>query len=857
MNPRRLFRLPPASQPSGSLLPPTSRARLPLAATLTASAALLLLAPGLLSAATGLPLPSFQHPDFAGSANCAACHTGLADAARQDVSIDTHWRSTMMANSGRDPLWQAKVASETRRNPALKSVIENKCATCHLPMARTQAATLGSPVAIHGDGFLNPANGYHTAAVDGVSCSLCHQIRADGLGLAASFSGQYRIDTTTEPPLRVIYGQYPNPFPNQMQNNLGFTPVQGAHVSSSALCGTCHNLRTPYVDAAGQIRGEFPEQMIYSEWEHSAFNSTGPAARSCQQCHMPSATGGVVLSNRGGPGIGLTARAPFSQHHFVGGNLFMLDLLAANIDPLKLTASSENFAATRERTRAQLEESTATLRRTAFTVTDDELAVGLRVENLAGHKLPSGIPTRRAWIHLTVRDATGAVLFSSGEPLPDGRIAGNDADTSLSACEPHYDVLTRPDQVQIYEGVMEDTDGAVTYTLLRGARFRKDNRLLPAGFNKSTASPDIAPAGAAATDTTFIGGADEVTYRIARAGRPGPFTVSARLLYQTVSHAFAADLLTDAAAEPAIAAFAALYERATKIPATLARLEFAVDPANPDATASPPPRLVNLSSRARVGADDSAVIAGFVVAGTESKPLLIRAVGPTLGAAPFNLAGTLPDPRLEVYRGSTLLATNRGLASSQDRAAIIAAAQQAGAFPLGDAGDDAAVLATLPPGAYTAVVTSAGARSGLILVEAYDLAATRPAVRLTNLSTRAAAGAGADALVGGIVLAGDAPKRLLFRAVGPGLAGFGVAGALTRPVLTLYSAGRVVATNANWSTSPDVSAIAAAAASVSAFSLANGDAALLVTLPPGGYTAEVTGAGGATGIALIEAYELP
>jgi hypothetical protein len=776
---------------------------------------------------------------------------------RQDVSIDTHWRSTMMANSARDPLWQAKVASETRRNPALKAVIENKCATCHLPMARTQAATLGSPVAIHGDGFLNPANGYHTAALDGVSCSLCHQIRADGLGRPESFSGQYRIDTGTESPLRVIYGQYPNPFPNQMQNNLGFTPVQGTHVSSSALCGACHNLRTPYVDAAGQVRGEFPEQMIYSEWEHSAFNAAGPEARSCQECHMPAATGGVVLSNRGGPGIGLTARTPFSQHHFAGGNLFMLDVLAANIDPLKLTASSANFAATRERTRTLLEEHSATLRRTALTVTDDELAIGLRVENLAGHKLPAGIPTRRAWLHVTVRDATGAVLFSSGEPLPDGRIAGNDADASPSACEPHYETLTRPDQVQIYEAVMEDTDGAVTYTLLRGARYRKDNRLLPAGFNQATASADIAPAGTAATDASFTGGSDEVTYRIPRAGRPGPFTVTARLLYQTVSHAFAADLLTDAAAEPAIAAFAALYERAGKVPATLARLEFAVDPAKPGATASPAPRLVNLSSRARVAAGDSAVIAGFVVSGTESQPLLLRAVGPTLGAAPFNLTGTLPDPRLEVYRGPTLLASNRGLAASPDLTAILAAAQQAGAFPLAAAGEDAAVLATLPPGAYTAVVTSASGRSGLILVEAYDLTASRTTARLTNLSTRAAAGAGADALVGGIVIAGDASKRLLFRAVGPGLAGFGVTGVLARPVLTLYSAGQAVATNSNWSTSPDATAIAAAAASVSAFSLASSDAALLVTLPPGGYTAEVSGAGGATGIALIEAYELP
>jgi hypothetical protein len=815
-----------------------------------------LLAANLLGA--GLPLASFQHPNFVGSGNCALCHSLLTDAARNDVSIDTHWRSSMMANSGKDPLWQAKVRSEILRNPALKSVIENKCATCHMPMARTQAAALNSPVEIHGAGFLNPANGYHVAAMDGVSCALCHQIKADGLGRSESFSGHYQIDTTRPAPNRLIYGPFPNPFVTQMQNNIGFTPALGSHLSSSAMCGVCHNLRTPFVDRAGEVKGEFPEQMIYSEWEHSAYNSTLPQSRSCADCHLPVANGGVVLSNRGGPGLNLPARSPFGQHHFVGGNVFMLDLLAANATPLQVTASPENFAATRQRTVDQLQRRTAALENTSLTFSGDELSIGLRVTNLAGHKLPAGIPSRRTWIHLEVRDAQGALLFSSGEPQADGRIVGNDADFAPATCEPHYDAITRADQVQIYEAVMEDTDGAVTYTLLRGSRYRKDNRLLPAGFVKATASSDVAPAGDAAVDGNFMGGSDDVLYRINRAGRTGPFQITARLLHQTVSYAFVADLLTDAPAAPEIAAFATLYNAASKTPAVITQLAFAADPAQlPNGTSNSDTRLLNLSSRARVGPGDVSAIAGFVLAGEVAKTVLIRAVGPTLSQAPFNLPGTLVDPSLTLYRGSTIVARNTGIATSTNGAAIASTAQQVGAFALGSSGNDSALLLPLAPGAYTAVVTSAANLTGVVLIEIYDVNTATAGTKLLNISTRAMAGAAENTLIAGIVLTGTTPKRMLFRAVGPGLVPFGVSGPLAQPTLTLYRSTQALATNTNWTTSAEASAISVASASVSAFTLLAGDSALLATLAPGSYTVQVTGPGTTTGVALVEAYELP
>ena len=267
-------------------------------------------------------------------------------------------------------------------------------------------------------------------------------------------------------------------------------------------------------------------------------------------------------------------------------------------------------------------------------------------------------------------------------------------------------------------------------------------------------------------------------------------------------------------------------------------------------------RLVNISSRARVAGGDSVAIAGFVISGEESKPVLIRAVGPTLGTAPFNVPGVLAAPRLELFRGPTSLAVNAGIAGN--RTAIDAASLQAGAFALGAAGTDAAIITTLAPGNYTAIVSGSTANAaGVVLVEVYDLSATNPGQKLLNIATRAAAGANENTLIAGFVIPAGASKRVLIRGVGPGLTPFGVTGVLAQPVLALLSGGTTVAQNTNWNSSPDSTLISASSAQVGAFALSNNDSALIATLAPGNYTAQVTGVGGGTGIALIEVYELP
>lgn len=273
-------------------------------------------------------------------------------------------------------------------------------------------------------------------------------------------------------------------------------------------------------------------------------------------------------------------------------------------------------------------------------------------------------------------------------------------------------------------------------------------------------------------------------------------------------------------------------------------------------------RLANISSRARVGAGSAVAIAGFVISGYESKPVLIRAVGPTLGAAPFNVPGILAAPKLDVHRtdaGNALVATNSGVGTGAGRAAIDAAGVAAGAFALGSAGADAAILTTLSPGNYTATVSSAGAGTGIALIEVYDLSAPAAGQKLFNISTRAEAGTGANALVAGVVVTGQVSKRVLIRGVGPGLGAFGLTGTLPAPTLALVNTqtGATVATNTGLSNSADSAAITAASAAVGAFPLAAGDSALIVSLPPGNYTAQVSNAAGAVGLALIEVYELP
>jgi hypothetical protein len=156
--------------------------------------------------------------------------------------------------------------------------------------------------------------------------------------------------------------------------------------------------------------------------------------------------------------------------------------------------------------------------------------------------LPTAYPARRVWLHVTVRDTTGTVLFESGAPRADGAIVGNDSDENAAAFEPHYSQIAAPNQVQIYESVMGDFAGRVTTGLLFGTHYLKDNRLLPRGFAKTGAPEDVAVRGDAAADGDFDNGGDRVVFSVPRGNAPGPRTISAELLYQAIGFRWAQNL---------------------------------------------------------------------------------------------------------------------------------------------------------------------------------------------------------------------------------------------------------------------------------------------------------------------------
>ena len=505
--------------------------------------------------------------DFSGSGNCSLCHGLLLDESANDVSIDTHWRSTMMANAARDPYYLAKISSEIVHNPALAATIQEKCAVCHMPMAHTQAKVDGQPSAVLAPGFSDPKHPLHDVALDGVSCTVCHQVEDRGLGTKESFSGGFVIDTSTEPPHRKAYGPIPDPYTANMPAMVGYVPLLGEQVKKAQLCGVCHTLYTPYLDEKGAVAGEFPEQTPLLEWQHSAYAQMG---MTCQSCHMPAAEGGAAISNRPNPPK-IPLRSPFFQHHFVGGNVLMLNLYKAQVDNLGLACSVDNLDATLQRVSNQLQNRSIALSLADAEVAKDALSLVVRLENMAGHKFPAGFPSRRVWIHLKVTDASGAIVFESGQPRADGTIVGCDADDDAAAYEEHYDTISSPDQVQIYEPIMQDRNQKVTYTLLEAAGYLKDNRLLPRGFDKETAGDDYAVHGLAGVDKNFLGGADEVTYQISTAGHSGLFKVSVQVLYQTIGYGFIRDM--QGYDTPLVKEFLGYYEEADRTPVIVAGVE--------------------------------------------------------------------------------------------------------------------------------------------------------------------------------------------------------------------------------------------------------------------------------------------
>ena len=513
-------------------------ARLRFSFSLAAAAALLL--------TPGLSAGKRKESLFQTSDRCFACHNGLSTAAGEDVSIGFDWRPTMMANSSRDPYWQAGVRRETIDHPQAAKAIEDECSICHMPMARYEAKTAGHEGEIFSHIPFDAEKPEDRLAEDGVSCSLCHQIADEKLGTRESFVGGFVIDTTKPRGERNEYGPYKiekGETRIMRTSTGGFQPdeAQSKHIQKSELCATCHTLLTKALGPNGEVIGELPEQVPYQEWLHSDYKDT----QSCQSCHMPQVKEEIRITNAFGK-----YREELSRHVFVGGNFFMQRLLNRYRGDLSIVALPQELEASAARTVDHLQSKTVELEIANAEQRSGRVEADISIRNLSGHKFPTAYPSRRAWLHVAIRDHNGRTVFESGALDPNGSIHGNDNDADPARYEPHYHQITSPDQVEIFESIMVDQGGKPTTGLLSAVRYVKDNRLLPKGFDKRTAEADIAVHGSAAEDPDFTGGQDRIRYSIDPGESQGPFQIEAELWFQPISYRWASNLRPYNAMEP-------------------------------------------------------------------------------------------------------------------------------------------------------------------------------------------------------------------------------------------------------------------------------------------------------------------
>ena len=495
------------------------------------------------------------------------------------------WSASLMGLAGRDPVFQAQRESETRLYPEIADVIDNTCYTCHGVMGKRQKE-IAQPGALftHADFLATSGSNANVGGLarDGVSCLACHRMTSEGLGTRASFTGNFKVaDPST------VFGPYNNVAEFPMKNSLGMTPKPGSAIHDAAMCGSCHVVETPILDARKKYdRASFNaqkkshEQTTYLEWLNSTFQNKsaplpGATPQTCQDCHMPRHINGhpittaianiedntyvdalgKIFPNTAPPmDITLTPRDAYGRHTFVGANFFVLEMFRQFGTQLGLPKGDPNydtntfrfvskFDLVTKETNQQVKATSARVAIVRQVRSAQGLEVTLQIENLTGHKFPSGVGFRRAFVEFTALDANGQTLWRSGGSNAKGEIVntgGNVLATEYSktAWQPHHKLISRDDAVQIYETRSKDPAGLLTTSFLALASDVKDNRLMPRGWRPSGPYAEwTRPIAVAAPQNAgyYDGrGVDSVTYRVPTTLAGKVARVRATLNYQSI-----------------------------------------------------------------------------------------------------------------------------------------------------------------------------------------------------------------------------------------------------------------------------------------------------------------------------------
>lgn len=496
---------------------------------------------------------------FPTAGNCSGCHGfdtngyAMVDFFGNDVNIHDDWRATMMANAAKDPFWRAKVSHEILVTPAeFHNAIETKCTSCHAPNGHYTALLRGHEAYTMEDLLAD------TIGLDGVSCTTCHKISAEQLG--DTHSGNINFDTN-----RVVYGPYFLPFAPPMADFVGLEPLFGDHVTDAGLCAPCHTLLTEPIGTNGQLLGTtFVEQATYHEW----LNSDYELEQSCQGCHLPRLEEPIVISANY---LFLEGRSPFGLHELAGANTFMLQLMKEHRAELGINALPEHFDATIEATYNMLQNKSLYSSLEWMGVEEDTAYFQLKLTNRAGHKLPSGYPSRRLFVEFVATTEAGDTLFHSGRFNENYELIDEDA-----GVEPHYAVINQPGQVQIYEMAAGDDTGGFTVVLEHADRMLKDNRLPPRGFSTADEVYDTTRiVGRALTDANFNydngeegSGSDILEFHIPTLGYEGLVQVTARAYYHSLPPRWLAPIFAEST--PEIDTFRQMFDRMDNAPVLMA-----------------------------------------------------------------------------------------------------------------------------------------------------------------------------------------------------------------------------------------------------------------------------------------------